>query len=113
MRKFLLIVIMMCHLLIPSAYAQTKPGELPDDSLRRELKQAKEDTNKVILLITIGGSLINISQYDSSEKYCQGALALSKKLNFRKGEGNAYNLLGNLYNNRGDLPNALSSYSAA
>jgi signal transduction histidine kinase len=53
------------------------------DSLRNIINQHKEDINEVNALIAIGSQHV---QFDSIIQYAQQGLALTKKINYRKGE---------------------------
>ncbi len=59
------------------------------DSLKQELANAKEDTNKVQLLVDLS-SIYGWSYPDSGILYPQQALQLAQKLNFARGEIGAY-----------------------
>ena len=55
------------------------------DSLLRRFPAAKEDTNKVKLLIGLARSYIKLKKTDSAGYYIQPALALTAKLRWRNG----------------------------
>jgi two-component system, NarL family, sensor kinase len=73
--------LLTCHL----AQAQTKAGP---DSLRRALALARPDTNRVKILLELGGHYQN-RQIDSSARYHQQALDLSQQLSYRLGRAQA------------------------
>ena len=83
------------------------------DSLLVELPKAKEDTNKVNILI--GGinvgiyQLIYINNLKNSLKYVEDALELSKKLQWKIGIGRAYYNLGDYYLMTSDYPKSLEN----
>lgn len=82
------------------------------DSLKALLPQAKEDTNKVILLADIAFYLYNSNQKESLE-YSDQAFELAKKLNYRKGQMNAlYKRAIALYA-KGDYPAAIKAAEAS
>src|SRR5688500_5965177 len=54
------------------------------DSLKHELTIAKEDTNKVDLLLTLSNFYVQ-SSADTGIAYAQQALDLAKKINFQAG----------------------------
>lgn len=78
MPKLLLSVIAICCCQFIHAQALNK------DSLLQLLPAAKEDTNKVKLLINLTKALKN-SNIEEAKKYCDEALKLSLKLNYSKG----------------------------
>ena len=59
--------------------------KLNTDSLLRLLPAAKEDTNKVLLLINLAKASKN-GNIQSAKEYCADALALSLKLRYHKGQ---------------------------
>ncbi len=78
------------------------------DSLRKELASAKEDTNKVWLLINLG-YVYQWSYLDSGILYAQEALNLAQKLNFSNGEINAYETAFEAFSGKGNYPKALEA----
>lgn len=82
------------------------------DSLSIELQKAKEDTNKVNILINLSLKLLH-SYPDSSISYAEKGLSLAKKLNYKKGEADLFNNLGNINRNLGQYDQAISSYQNA
>ena len=87
--------------------AQTKSY---GDSISQELAVAKEDTNKVRLLITLGG-VYQWSYPDSAILYAQKALQLAQKLNFVDGETQAYATAAEAFSGKGNYPKALDRKS--
>ena len=85
--------------------AQTKSY---GDSISQELAVAKEDTNKVRLLITLGG-VYQWSYPDSAILYAQRALQLAQKLNFVDGETQAYATAAEAFSGKGNYPKALEA----
>ena len=82
------------------------------DSLKQALSQVKNDIDKVQLLNAIA------VEYQSSDpkklqEYATLALHLSKKINYKSEEGNAYLNLGNSYIILGNYPLALQNFSNA
>lgn len=71
------------------------------DSLLKELPAAKEDTNKVILLNSIGWNISYIN-LGTGLKYCQQGLELGIKLNYEAGMSGAYYNMGSIYLDMGD-----------
>ncbi|MFC0514822.1 ATP-binding protein [Mucilaginibacter angelicae] len=64
------------------------------DSLLRQLPAAKEDTNKVNLLLKLGNTYSTGTKTDSSIFYLQRALLLAQRLKWQKGITRAYYDLG-------------------
>lgn len=102
--------IVFCLLLVlfalPPCYCQT-------DSLLSLLKIDKEDTLKVNHLNQLSTEYRLIGDYKNGSQYGNEALALSKKLDFKKGIANAHTNIGLIYNYLGNYPEALKSYFAA
>jgi len=78
------------------------------DSIKQELAAAKEDTNKVWLLIKLGTGY-RWSYPDSAILYTQEALKLAQKLNFVDGERSAYEASGPAFSGKGNYPKALEA----
>ncbi len=86
----------------------TGQQERSADSLRRELVSAKEDTNKVLLLINLG-AIYQWSYPDSGILYAQEALRLAQKLNFLAGEIYANSVAYEAFSGKGNYPKALEA----
>ena len=82
------------------------------DSLINLIAKSKSDTSKVNLLIKAGKS---ISQNDPAKSidFANEALALSKRLGFKKGSVLAENLLGVGYSNSGKYDTSLLHYQSS
>lgn len=93
--------------LVSPGLAQTNR---PVDSLLSLLKTAKQDEGKVNVLITLNRQFWQRSEYWKSKKYAEEALALSEKLDFRKGMANAYQSLGEAERVEGNFAKALKNY---
>ena len=77
------------------------------DSLLLKLKTANDDTNKVKILY----QLSELCESDNDVlKYAQEALALSLKLDYKRGLADAYNNIGYVYSNRGQVKQALELF---
>ncbi len=63
------------------------------DSLKRTVYKLPADTIRVKAYIAISNKILNINASES-RVYADSALVLSKKLNFKDGEGNSYVRLG-------------------
>jgi len=91
-----------------SVISSTAQQESSADSLRRELVSAKEDTNKVWVLINLG-AIYQWSYPDSGILYAQEALRLAQKLNFTTGEINANGVAVEAFSGKGNYPKALEA----
>jgi len=107
--KHLFILILAC--LSFAANAQSKRAHRID-SLRNALLTAKEDTEKVEILIKLGHNL-RFSKPDETIKYATEATELAQTLDDQKGLANAYNELGNIYNTQGKYFKALKKHNHA
>ena len=109
MNNFRYLLLFLFVVSIEPALAQPGRREHLLDSLKTELSKAKEDTNKVSILITLISMQAN---YEPKEalKYSIPALELAKKLQWKPGIAGAYNGMGASYKGLADYPNALNSY---
>ena len=73
------------------------------DSLRHELAIAKQDTNRVLILVELAGNYQNTNP-DSTLLYGQRALDLAQKITFLRGQSRAFHALGSVNRLIGDLP---------
>jgi two-component system, LytTR family, sensor kinase len=80
------------------------------DSLRQVLTTELNDTNRIWALNNLGR---NIQNSDSILESADEAISLSRKIGFAKGEVEAYNNVGYLFNQKGNYPRALKSYLKA
>ncbi|HEU4717486.1 MAG TPA: tetratricopeptide repeat protein [Bacteroidia bacterium] len=93
-------------LLCAGSYAQER------DQLRAAVKQLAEetvDTTRVNLLNEIGWD----TSYDNLSlglKYCREALKLAEEIHYDKGQRVAYNYMGTIYQDMGELSNALDAH---
>ena len=99
---------LMLLLFVFFCFIQINAQQNNADSLRQELATAKEDTNKVSLLVNLGG-IYQYSYPDSGILYAQPALQLAQKLNFAPGEIDAYWLLHVAFSGKGNYPKALEA----
>src|SRR5688572_403879 len=77
------------------------------DSLTNLLKNAPQDSSYVKNLDLLSSAYFNVGNYDSSFKYSDMALKLSRQIGYKKGEGYALFTLGWFYNTRSNYPLAL------
>ncbi|GAB3221543.1 tetratricopeptide repeat-containing sensor histidine kinase [Spirosoma arcticum] len=105
----LILISLLLSLAYGPAFAQPKAWEAQLDSLLVELPRAKPDTNRVNLLnlITNYDSYINPNEGIS---YASQALALARRLAWKKGMAKSYTSLGNQYIMKSDYPQALTAY---
>lgn len=67
------------------------------DSLQTSLSSAKNDTNKVNILLDLGWAYFDEYNFDSCELYTQQAIQLAVKIKFTEGEASGFKLLGNCF----------------
>jgi signal transduction histidine kinase len=87
---FLIISLLIC------SHASSQLSQSQIDSLAKELGKAKEDTNKVNLLMNLGNE-VGYTDLNKALEYAREGYALSIKLNFEKGAGNLAYLTGISY----------------
>ena len=75
--------------------------------MKHEMDIAKQDTNRVKIGIDLCSNYWGINS-DSSFKYGQQALTLSKKIKYYDGESRSLHVLGTYYRNLGDYAKALA-----
>jgi tetratricopeptide (TPR) repeat protein len=90
--KNLLFVFVLCCCIKCDVFAQNARGKA--DSLLNVLQTAREDTNKVKVLNSLGWVLLDLSDYRQTRVQLNGALSLADKLRFRKGIAEAYFTMG-------------------
>jgi two-component system NtrC family sensor kinase len=105
--RLLLICFLFCSGLRP-AFAQPKTGQARLDSLLAELPRAKPDTNRVKLLNAISYEYHN-SNSSEGINYAKQALALARRLTWKKGIAYTYAILGGYYSSKSDYPKALAA----
>jgi serine phosphatase RsbU (regulator of sigma subunit) len=81
------------------------------DSLLNVLKTAKEDTEKVKTQLNLSRKYRVKGDLDASKKTAEDALVLARKLDYKKGEANAYNFIGIVYWGQANYSDALKNYS--
>jgi tetratricopeptide (TPR) repeat protein len=109
LKKSFLVVIALFGLSYHSSFAQ---ADKSIDSLMKIRNTGKEDTNQVNILNALSDELINKNKYDEAKLFADTSLIIANKINFRKGIGKAYSILGVIDMNLGDYPEALK-YSQA
>ncbi|MES2762762.1 MAG: tetratricopeptide repeat protein [Bacteroidota bacterium] len=83
------------------------------DSLKQTINSAKEDTNKIITLLTLNYKLYNTEDDSVKLYYANYTKVLSEKLGHKKGLANAHTTLGTHYYFIGHYPEALKNYFIA
>jgi len=102
-KTFLFLLTLFCF----PAFAQ----KAKIDSLRNVLKTQKEDTNKVNTLVLLTRAVMLTGQYDSAMIWGEQTKALAEKIGYKKGLGNAYNNIGNIYLSKGELDESQKQHS--
>ena len=97
------LLIAYCLLAVFCSFSQG----LKIDSLQSVLLSQKDDTNKVNTLDRISVHFWRTGDYVLAKKYAEGKLALSEKINFKRGRSDAYNNLGIISTLQGSYPEAL------
>jgi adenylate cyclase len=82
------------------------------DSLQGLLSTANGDTNRIMILFKLSSAYIG-NNPDTTMDYTNQALDLSEKIGYKKGIGIAYNILGLIYNDKGDYSQALELHRKA
>lgn len=109
-KKILLVLAFFLLLLSPHLYAQ----EIRSDSLLSAVKNSSEDTNKVIYLVELSWELVfTTGDYAKTIQYAQEAVELSKKIDYKKGQAEALNVIGAAYMFQGEYEEALANYTAS
>ena len=93
-------------LFVPLLVSAQKKGQQLIDSLKGELVNAAQDTNRVKLLDKLSYSYVTISP-DSGIVFGQKALNLATTLGWEKGQANAYSDLSTCYNAKSNTAIAL------
>jgi len=83
------------------------------DSLKGVLQTQKEDTAKVNTMNQLSLALINNGYNNEALEEINKAIQLSRKINFGKGEGVAYDNKSSVFFNKGDYPAALNNLEIA
>ncbi|MBL7774016.1 MAG: tetratricopeptide repeat protein [Chitinophagaceae bacterium] len=102
------IIFLLCWSLVLPNLGWTQ--DINIDSLLRELSKTKDDTNKVKNLSAMCIQLINTSEFNKAKRIADEGLKLSKKIDFRKGEGQYDNFIGIIFYRQGNYPEALNYF---
>lgn len=83
------------------------------DSLLNELKKAKEDSLKVVVLNNICSGLIPLGEYDKAIERSLESETIARKIGFKKGLIAAYNNLGIAFDYTGDYIRSVDYHTKA
>lgn len=83
------------------------------DSLEKVLKSSPSDTNKVLLLNTIGVKYQNAAKHDIALDYANKALKLAEELKYPRGVADVYNDMANTYYLKGNFQKAIQCHQYA
>jgi len=95
-----------------SLHAQ-KRGRAAIDSLTQVLQSNPNDTTRVRAMNLLSFEFKVLGKVDSALELSTSSLALAKKINFTRGEADAYFFLGQAYAGKGKSTDALINYLAA
>jgi len=118
-RHFALII---CYLYFGTCFCFSQQNEI--DSLLNIIKKDKEDTSKLHDLNNLAWEYDYISSYDSAMLYANSAMQLSNvmlkattdpavKKTIQSGEAFTYNIIGLIYSDQGNYPEALKNHFAS
>ena len=109
--KKILYLLLLVNLGLPTAYCQASKI----DSLLTRLKTAKDDTNKVNLLLKLGDEYENVKAFEKELNSGYDALALSKSIKIGKiigwnlGVANAYANISSAYFQQGNFDKSIEN----
>ncbi len=105
-KLFFCILPLVSIVLIQNIFAQRQDRALID-SLLKEVSKKNEDIAKVDLLNSVGEEYLSLGELDTGLLYCNRALTLAQKHNFKKGTSDAYLIMARLKAHQGNLTEAL------
>lgn len=105
-RKLQIVVYIAACLLGMNFYTTAQTYSSKIDSLENVLKTLPEDTNRVNTLIKLC-EVLSYSDTKGVQDVANETVALSQKIDFKKGEGKAYVYLGYYYHRLGNEPRAI------
>jgi len=108
MKRSLLFIIL--SLFAIRGYSQVSEKDPAIDSLRMVLKTAKQDTSRINTLNDLSWKYLRRSDFALADSLAKETVILAKKLNFKKGQGTALNILGAICREQGNYPSALDYY---
>ena len=125
MKKSILLFVILIAGICSQTQAQ-KQGQELIDSLQAELKNYNVskielrrpmydngDTLKVNILYELGWELMGAGDNAKARQYADDAMAVSEKIDFKKGTAKAYDLIGIIYQAQGNYTDALKNHFAA
>lgn len=83
------------------------------DSLENVLHKSLNDKEKVDVLNVLSHELNLQWEMDKAMRYAEEALSLSGKALYKKGKADAYSIIGNIYFQKSNYPEAIKNYSAS
>lgn len=83
----------------------------PVDSLRKLIAKEKIDTSKVKHLNKLCRQFLSVGEFDSALVVAKSALNLGLKIDYKRGIGNSYNLMGTSFYQLGDFEKTLEYYN--
>jgi two-component system NtrC family sensor kinase len=101
-----LVILALYLLSCSSVLAQVGGTNEMRDSLRNELRVARQDSSRVLIMVDISNSYMGID-LDSEGLYGHKALALAEATGFQRGEAAALGAVGNYLQQSGDYPRSL------
>ena len=110
MKQFLTIIALLCLQL--SVHAQKKL-QARVDSMTQILRSDPHDTTRVRTMNLLSFDLKLLGKFDTALQVSSSSLELAKKINFTRGEADAYFFVGQAYASKGKMTDALLNYLAA
>jgi tetratricopeptide (TPR) repeat protein len=111
MRSFTNLICLIIVVVSMALPAQLVCQQNPIDSLLNALKTTGEDTNRVNTFNNLAWEIIfTTGEYDKTMSYANDAIDLSKKINYKKGNAEALNVIGAAYMFQGNYNEALEYY---
>ncbi len=84
------------------------------DSLLSVISVANDDTNKVKNLVDLAWEIVlTTGDYELTITYANDAIAISEKIDYKKGKAEGLNVIGAAYMFQGNYPEALNNYQAS
>jgi len=111
MKQFVLFIVLLVAAMLPATNMNAQ--KKVNDSLITIIKNEKEDTNKIISILSLADGLYVKDEYHATDSLDRIVLALSQKLDFKKGSVKAYISLGNIYTSQGNYAEALKYLNQA
>ena len=102
MKRFILTAVIVAGFCCP-AFAQKKNA----DSLQKAYQKNKQDTTLVQFLFTKATTVFLTTNVDSGLIFTRKAIAISRKIHYKRGEVQSLSALANFLNVSGDLPGSL------